>query len=593
MSSSPAPRSGLSKAISLFFLPLVLLFAVSASAQVRIVYPLPFGILPVSGDPSTAAIHLLAQVDAQYTEFSMRVAAIHPDSTSDILIDWTPLQISNGTVDTVLRVPTSRDEYVLEWHARAILGTGGSVTGLRAGRIFGIAGQSNAVGFNWEMNVPRHGDIRMLRDSAAWVPAVEPTGESAGGPWIVMANRLWREFGDSLAIGLINTAVGSTSLTPVKTVTKWYRDPEHPLDSGIYGHAVRRFLACGGPLQALLWIQGEADGAALADPGIYTSAFKVLLDGFRSDLGQQDLRAYHLQISGNSNPGAPIAYLPVVREALRILPSSTLVGTAAGRSINPDGLHYTVPTYTAVGQLFADAIVTTLAGKPSPAYPPVTPDTAAFVDSTSTLSADRFIRLHWRRGANPTTSLAFVNDRQAFVIARDKRVYYDTSQVWSRIDPNDPTSVLVGLRRDSITSNHSWTLSYIRTAGAEHAPLATIVPGLDAGTRDTIFAVAFLDLPVYLPGTKPIQSVPELSDVNAYPNPSRGALSIKLTSGKQQSATIELSDIDGRRLSSTNIELTQGPNEVSLPVAGLPDQAYLLSLQVGSDVVVRKIVLIR
>lgn len=593
MSGSRRPKS----VWAIYFALLVALCALvaeSASAQVRIVRPLPFGIIPLSKDPAVAVLHVRAEVDSQYSEFSLRIAAMHRDSTSTILLDWTNVAIANGIVDTSLRIATSSDEYILEWHARAILGTGGSVTGLRAGRIFGIAGQSNAVGFNWDMNVPRRGDIRMLPDSSSgWVPATEPTGEGGGGPWIVMANRLWHEFGDSLAIGLINTAVGGTSLTPVKNVTRWYRDPVHPLDSGIYGRALRRFRAADAPLQALLWIQGETDGAALADPNLYTSAFKTLLDGFRTDLAQPDLPAFHLQISGNSNPGASIAYLPVVREALRVIPYSTLVGTAAGRSINPDGLHYTVPTYTAVGVLFADAILSSFTGRLSPTYPPLTPDTTAFLDSSSAHPADRFLRLHWRRGSGPTTALSFVNDRQAFVIARDKRVYFDTSQVWSAIDPKDPASVVVGLRRDSLSSGHSWSVSYIRTAGAEHAPLATIVPGLDAGTYDTIFAVAFLDLPVYLPGTQPTRSVPEVSNINVYPNPSRGSLSVTLISAKRQSATVELSDIDGRSISSTAVQLGDGENDISIPITSLPDQAYLVSIKAGNVAVVRKIVLVR
>jgi hypothetical protein len=574
-------------------LVLLVLLPASLWAQVHVRSPLPFGILQVSPGGETARLHFVANVDSGYTDLLLRIAA-PPDSTStEILMDWTPAALTHGRIDTILSLPVRKSVYSIDWHVRSTLGKQGTVTGLRAGHIFGIAGQSNAEGYNWDMSVKAAGDIRMLRDSIAWTPASEPTGAAGGGPWIVMGNTLWRELKDSLAIGIVNMAVGGTSLIPLKDARRWYRDPEHPEDTGIYASAVSGFRSAGGTLEALLWIQGESDGAELRDAATYHTAFRALIEGLREDLGEPGLRCFHLQISGNSNPGAPIAYLPIVREAHRTLPLSTLVGTAVGRSINSDGLHYTVPTYTAVGRMFGHAILSDLYGIATSLYPPVLPDTAAFLDSSASQPRSYFFRIKWMRGLSLTTALSFIGDRQAFILARDNKYFYDSSEVWSRVDPEDPSSVLVGLRRDSITFGHSWTISYIRTAGAEHAPLASIVPSMTGSGLDTIFATAFVGLPALLPERTIYSNVPDIRDVNAFPNPSYGTVSVTLNAAHSDRGEIELTDIAGRTADHMSIDIAIGANAFTLPTSGLPNDAYVLSVRAGSHTIVRKIVLVR
>ncbi|HWF44386.1 MAG TPA: sialate O-acetylesterase, partial [Candidatus Kapabacteria bacterium] len=223
--------------IFIFIIGLLVLVSHIAFGQVLFRSPLPGGILQVHGD--SAELHLHASLANGYDHFLCKLSSDR-DTTSPTF-GRIPVTNNNGIVDTVFWVPKSLRDYTLLWWADSSGDTSfGMISQLTPGHIIGIAGQSNAQGNCWEMLEQANGDIRMLIDDIAWKPAREPTDGAGGGPWIVMANLLYAAIGDTLPIGIVNTAVGGSSLTFPITYGQWLRNPEAPEDTSIYGHALHR-----------------------------------------------------------------------------------------------------------------------------------------------------------------------------------------------------------------------------------------------------------------------------------------------------------------------------------------------------------------
>jgi hypothetical protein len=278
--------------------------------------------------------------------------------------------------------------------------------------------------------------------------------------------------------------------------------------------------------------------------------------------------------------------MPEVREALRALPHSTLVGTAVGRSLLKDGLHYTNTTYAAAGRMFAGAISSQFYGVTRSSYPPLEPEPTGYIDSTN--GSSYFVRLKWQRGSTAATALRFLTSDQAFALRRDFVQLYDTSQVWSKIDPDDPGSVLVGLRGGSVEPHHAWTLSYLTNSGADRAPLAQII----GPEEDTLFGVGFLDLPVLTLDSLPPRLVRDLTDLQLFPTPTRSALTILVRSTRSQTVTLELCDITGRLLRTSTEQLLPGWNHLNLSLAELPVQTCLITVSSANTVLARKLLLV-
>ena len=330
----------------------LILVPYGAFAQISFISPLPDGILQVHGE--RADLRLRLSLPAGYESFAYKLGSDR--DTCSPSEGWRSVTIDAGVVDTLLTVPKSLRGYSLYWRADlAGVDTGGIIAGLIPGHIIGIAGQSNAQGYCWEMLEQANGDIRMLVGDRTWQVAHEPTDGAGGGPWIVMSNMLYQMIGDTLPIGIVNVAVGGSGLTMSDIGGQWIRNDANPKDSSNYGRALRRFLNAGSELECLCWIQGESDGLDLPDPNTYRVAFAKLVHSFQADLSDT-FAVFHLQISGNSTPQLQMASFPEAREALRVLPPSILVGTALGRTLD-DELHYSVLTNWAVGRMFADAIL--------------------------------------------------------------------------------------------------------------------------------------------------------------------------------------------------------------------------------------------
>jgi hypothetical protein len=550
-----------------------------AGAQVSFVSPLPFGILQVNGDH--ADLRLRVQLPHSYQEFQYKLSS--DVDTSDPREGWHSIAIHSRVIDTLITVPRSLRSYSIYWSA-GILGvdTGGIIAGLTPGHVIGIAGQSNAQGNCYTMLTSAEGDIRMLPDNNRWLPAHEPTGGVAGGPWIVMANELFAALHDTLPIGIVNAGLGSTGLTKADAAGLWYRDPAGIADSSVYGRALNRFEHAGGELEALCWIQGETDGGYLPDPNIYRVAFARLMNYFKQDLAD-NFPIFHLQVGGHLF--GKVQSWPAVREAERVLPPSTIVGTAVGRSID-DEFHYSVTTNHAVGWMFAAAILKEIYGITAPMYPPLLPDSVARIDSITDGSSFGGLCLavdFWRAGA--PARLTAVRPDQYFGINVDG-IPLDTSQVWFRLSPRKPNRVLVGLRSGPITLNHAWRLTYDAVASAQNAPITTIDQG------DTIFAAGFDRLPVVFT-PDPTESVKSLVNVTMKFSVVSGEIYCLIGSIGHQVVSVGLCDIRGVTVRRQQAILEEGENDLRVSTDGLASGSYWLILrdEQGTSVVEKAIVI--
>jgi hypothetical protein len=575
----------------LLILLLVLAPAIVRS-QVVFTSPLPDGILQVHGDQADLRLHAAL---SGYSNFSYKLSS--SIDTSGIAEGWVPVTVKNGVVDTMLTVPKSRLNYGLYWRTgQSATDTFGEIANLTPGHIIGIAGQSNAVGWVYPpypiFVAVALGDIRMLMTDTAWQPAAEPTAGAGQGPWIEMANLLYAQIGDTLPIGIVNTAVGGTGLTvSIGTMGRWLKDSPNPEDS-MYPDAIDRFLHAGSELECFTWIQGEADGEgeALFYPDVYRTQFDTLIHDFWSDL-QDTFPIFHLQISGYSGSIVGPGTYPEAREALRVLPPSTLVGTAVGRSLWDSAFHYSVTTYRSVGQMFAGAVLKNMYGISYPMYPPLMPDTVATLDSITdgSIKGRYCFSIGWTRAGKPV-KLTSMYPSQYFGIDVDGLPLYDTGSVWYRVAPTDSSRVQVGLRNDSITpmSNY-WSVTYDAIANGEFAPLATI----DPVSGDTIFATTFYQLPVQLPTTPPA-SVAQFNVQSVDPNPTSDAIQCYILSFKHQTMTISVVNDLGATLQEQPEVVDEGVQIVTVSTNGLVSGNYWIVLRdENGNASIQKAVIIR
>ena len=562
------------------FLILISIFADTARGQITFVSPLPGGILQVRDDH--ADLRLQVRVPGSYSHFRYTLGS--DSDVVNMLQSWKTANVIGGSFDTVIRVHRTLHSYVLYWNADSAGDTtAGSIANLCPGHIVGIAGQSNAQGWTFEMVHDPTGMSRVLRDTLAWQPAREPTGNVAGGPWIVMSDVLYQMIGDSLPIGIVNVAIGGTGLTQDGPSGRWIRIPSNPLDS-IYGAAVRRFRAAGSELECLCWIQGEADAGLLLIPAFYQNQFDTLIHEFWSDL-QDSFPVYHLQVGGWSYTKTP--FFPQVHEAQRHLTPSKLVGTAVGRTVEGDGVHYNVPTLWAVGRMFAGAILREQYGIASAMYPPLLPDTSAYLDSIldGSIPGRYCFSLGWSRDGR-RVPLSSVQDAQYFGLTKDG-VGNDTGEAWFRIAP-DSTRVLIGLRHDSITLDHDWRITYDPTPEADRAPLATI----DPATGDTIFATAFYLLPARVTGT-PTMGVTDFVIQSLSPNPAQGTIHCQVLAFRHELLDAVLLDTRGAEIRREAIIVNEGLQDVQVSTSGLASGRYWLECSDGSGTIVESAIVIR
>jgi acetyl esterase/lipase len=170
-------------------------------------------------------------------------------------------------------------------------------TGIMAGDLYLLAGQSNMVGRAPLVDVaPPDPQVRMLTPEDTWAVARDPVHEAllrdgrviGIGLGLAFAKEMVRRTG--VPVGLVPCAVGGTSLA------QWSPELRSEQRRSLYGNFLAR-AKMAGPAKGILWYQGEADASAVDTANSYATRFQALVRTMRADLGQPQLPFYYAQLS--------------------------------------------------------------------------------------------------------------------------------------------------------------------------------------------------------------------------------------------------------------------------------------------------------
>ncbi|HEY7575335.1 MAG TPA: sialate O-acetylesterase [Thermoanaerobaculia bacterium] len=212
--------------------------------------------------------------------------------------------------------------------------------------VFVLAGQSNMLGRGLPLSKGAASDPRLLvwrKDG--WQVAVDPLGnpkekENGVGPGMTFGLGAIQTLAPA-TIGLVQCAVGGT------TISKW--EPPH----SVYTNCIDQVNAAGGHIDGILFLQGESDAINSSDASNWAKRFKIVLTGFRTDLGA-DIPMVIGQIGKLS--GYP--YQQKVREqqakAAAANPGVSMI-TTIDQKVSSDGVHFKVGSYKKIGTRFAAA----------------------------------------------------------------------------------------------------------------------------------------------------------------------------------------------------------------------------------------------
>jgi hypothetical protein len=206
--------------------------------------------------------------------------------------------------------------------------------------------------------------ILVYGNDGVWRPAVEPIDSAAGqidpvsadpmagvGPAVAFARRLVEQQPRRRVI-LVPCAKGGTS------IDVWARADAR---TTLYGSCLARVreTAARGRLAGLLWYQGESDARDATSAGSWSAKFTRVVEDFRSDLRDPDLRVLVVGLADPPLTGVNASRFPAwraVQDAQRDLrlPNSVHV-SAAQLPMKADQLHLTTAGQIALGQRMADA----------------------------------------------------------------------------------------------------------------------------------------------------------------------------------------------------------------------------------------------
>jgi hypothetical protein len=83
-----------------------------------------------------------------------------------------------------------------------------------------------------------------------------------------------------------------------------------------------------------------------------------------------------------------------------------------------------------------------------------------------------------------------------------------------------------------------------------------------------------------LPATTAVQNITSsVSSVIAFPNPTTGKLNIQWTETTNEKATISISDVTGREVYTSALNMTQGNGTSQIDLSGLTNGSYLISVK--------------
>ncbi|MFM7021469.1 MAG: putative Ig domain-containing protein, partial [Flavobacteriales bacterium] len=219
--------------------------------------------------------------------------------------------------------------------------------------VFLLFGQSNMAG--WGELTPEYQAIsnprvKMLNENGQWVTATHPLAGGNGtgvGPGMGFALKMLEKLGPDATIGLVQTAIGGTS------IEQW--EP----GGGLYNNAVNRVkaaLASGGVLKGILMHQGENN--AFNNTSTWGANVQNVVANFRNDLAGGANVPYMI---GELGPffGGRVQINTQIPGIVAALPNSKLVTSVdLGPKIyngETDNNHFSAASSTELGIRYADA----------------------------------------------------------------------------------------------------------------------------------------------------------------------------------------------------------------------------------------------
>lgn len=200
--------------------------------------------------------------------------------------------------------------------APLILGTAANVG---IGDVFGVAGQSNAMGAATNSQVYSHATLKaaIFKKNYTWGECLDPidggtctdavednSGVATGSIWPLIATSHMASQGVPCAF--VPCARDATA------IASWAPGADHQDRTTLYGSMVYRCLQAGG-VKAVLWWQGESDSIAGTAKATYKTALQTLGDAVFSDLGCSLVACRHFLIDSGT---ATLAHQTAICDAI-------------------------------------------------------------------------------------------------------------------------------------------------------------------------------------------------------------------------------------------------------------------------------------
>lgn len=179
-------------------------------------------------------------------------------------------------------------------------------------------------------------------------------GQSNAGRWFSCDMVGANAFVASCAVAgvqanILDAGFGGTALLPVKASYWLDQSP-----GAIYSQSIDLARACG-PIDAVIWIQGEADASCGVGAADYAAALETLFGRIRADLGNVPIYLQPLMLdSGPESLEIRSAQLAVAAAD----PLVFVVEPSQQLPADPDmPIHFTAPAYSVIADQFANAIL--------------------------------------------------------------------------------------------------------------------------------------------------------------------------------------------------------------------------------------------
>jgi hypothetical protein len=226
--------------------------------------------------------------------------------------------------------------------------------------LFLLVGQSNMAGRGDIEPVDREpiANVVALDAAGEWVPAIEPLHWDKPSAGAGLGRAFAVEYGRThpgVTVGLIPAACGGSPIASWAP-GKYFEDTKsHPYDDAL---ARARHAMASGPLQGILWHQGESDRSAERAP-LYEQALTALIARFRHDLQAPRVPFVVGQLGQFAGAGPWDDLTRRVDGAQRAVVAHvpfTAFVSSDGLTSKPDNLHFDARSLREFGQRYASAL---------------------------------------------------------------------------------------------------------------------------------------------------------------------------------------------------------------------------------------------